>query len=138
MPENKLHDPVVESDLILVYVQEQPGFFARVEKFTPDHKPNWWQVQLLVLQAPPTLTTWILRREQINGEPFTMNGTPIRIEKVRAPKEKTAGLESQFQEEQDQSSATPSAQNEDKASGPMDTAKAKARILTLGDRSPKK
>jgi hypothetical protein len=27
--------------------------------------------------------TWILREEYINGAPFTMGGTPMRLEKVK-------------------------------------------------------
>lgn len=90
--QEKFEDPVIEKDLILVYVDEKPAFFARVEGFTPDHKPNWWQVKLLVLQVPPKVITWILRQPQINGEPFTMGGTPVRIEKVRVHAEEPAKL----------------------------------------------
>ena len=79
---------VRENDIVLVYVDEKPAFFARVEGFTADHKPKWWHVKLLMLTMPLRVVTWVLRLEQINGvEPFTMGGTPIRIEKVVAPPE---------------------------------------------------
>ncbi|MFQ5630416.1 MAG: hypothetical protein ACE5I1_16720 [bacterium] len=83
------YDAVSDNDLVLVYIEDQPAFFARVEGFTPDHKPNWWHVKLLILNLPLRVVTWILRLEQLNGEePFTMGGTPIRIEKVEMPVEK--------------------------------------------------
>ncbi|UCG80696.1 MAG: hypothetical protein JSV60_12260 [Desulfobacterales bacterium] len=69
-------------DVVLIYHEEQPAFFARIEDISADPKPDWYQVRLLVLQIPLTETTWKLREKYINGETFTMNGEVIRIEKV--------------------------------------------------------
>lgn len=74
-------------DVVLVYVENKPAFFARIESITPDVKPEWFQVKLLVLQVPLVVVTWILREPYINGVEFTMGGRPIRIEKVVAPEE---------------------------------------------------
>lgn len=74
-------------DVILVYQEEQPAFFARIEDIWADAKPGWYQVKLLVLQIPVEEAVWILREGHINGETFTMNGRKIRIEKVRSPQE---------------------------------------------------
>ena len=79
---------IIENDVILVYIKDQPAFFARVEKIIADMKPGWWQVKLLILQIPLITATWILDEEQIRGADFTMSGTPVRIEKVVAPVEK--------------------------------------------------
>jgi hypothetical protein len=76
---------IKENDIILVYVENEPSFFARAEKIYPDVKPNWWRVKLLILQIPVFVTTWILDNDQIRGAEFTMNGTPVRIEKVNTP-----------------------------------------------------
>lgn len=72
-------------DLVLIYEEEQPAFFARIEDIFADHKPDWYQVKLLILQVPVVEAVWILREGYINGETFTMNGRRIRIEKVRGP-----------------------------------------------------
>ena len=72
-------------DLVLVHVDNKPGFFARIEAITPDVKPGWWQVKLLVLTMPLQVYSWILDDSQIAGSPFTMGGTPIRLEKVESP-----------------------------------------------------
>lgn len=77
--------PVVENDNVLVHVEDKPAFFARVEEIAPDIKKGWWRVKLLILQVPVFFTSWILDNDQIRGADFTMNGTPIRIEKVVAP-----------------------------------------------------
>ncbi len=74
-------------DVVLVYVEEAPAFFARVEEILPDVKPQWYQVKLLVLQVPLLVITWILRRPYIDGEEFTMGGKPMRLEKVIAPQD---------------------------------------------------
>jgi hypothetical protein len=73
------------NDLVLVHVDNKPGFFARVEDISPDVKPGWWQVKLLVLTLPLQVYTWILDESQVGGAPFTMGGTPIMLEKVISP-----------------------------------------------------
>lgn len=73
------------SDLVLVHIDNKPGFYARIEDVSPDVKPGWWRVRLLVLTIPLEIYTWILEEAQINGTPFTMGGTPIRLEKVVSP-----------------------------------------------------
>jgi hypothetical protein len=76
---------LVEGDVALVYVDNKPAFFVRIERIEPDVKKRWWRVRFLVLAIPLTATTWIIDEEQIRGAEFTMSGTPIRIEKVVAP-----------------------------------------------------
>ena len=69
-------------DLVLVYHQDNPAFFARIEDICADSKPDWYQVKMLILQVPVAETVWILREAYINGETFTMNGKSIRLERV--------------------------------------------------------
>ncbi len=76
-----------ENDIVLIYVENKPSIFARVEKIFADVKPNWWRVKFLVLQFPVFVTTWILDNDQIRGAEFTINGVPMRIEIVKAPEE---------------------------------------------------
>ncbi len=79
-----------ENDLVLVHVDNKPGFYARIEEITPDVKVGWWQVKLLVLTFPLQLFTWILDDSQIEGHPFTMGGTPLQLEKLVSPLETEA------------------------------------------------
>lgn len=72
-------------DLVLVYMEGSPAFFARIEDIAPDIKPEWFQLKMLVLQVPLLVITWILREAYINGEEFTMGGRAMRIEKVVSP-----------------------------------------------------
>ncbi len=75
------------NDIVLVHFEGQPIFFARIEDINPDHKQDWYQVTLLILQVPLKTITWILREGYINGEEFTMGGKRMRLEKVEAPAE---------------------------------------------------
>jgi len=75
------------NDLVLVYFEDKPLSFARVEEILPDSKPNWYHVKLLMLQIPPQMVTWILRDVYIEGAEFTMNGKRMRMEKVVVPEE---------------------------------------------------
>lgn len=76
---------ITEKDLILVYYEDQPAIFARIEDISPDVKKGWYQVRLLLLNLPVTTVTWILRDAYINGGDFTMNGKRMRFEKIEAP-----------------------------------------------------
>ncbi|MBC7961437.1 MAG: hypothetical protein H7Y05_00680 [Steroidobacteraceae bacterium] len=75
------------NDIVLIHVDDKPGFYARVEEIVPDVKPGWWQVKLLVLTFPLQVFTWILDEFQLEGAPFTMGGTPLRLEEVVSPVE---------------------------------------------------
>jgi hypothetical protein len=71
-----------EGEVVLIYYQDQPAVFARIEAIEPDVKKDWYQVTLLLLTLPTQVVTWILRESYINGAPFTMGGTPVRMENV--------------------------------------------------------
>lgn len=72
-------------DLVLIHVDDKPGFYARVEEILPDVKNGWWQVKLLALTFPMQVFTWILDDSQIEGADFTMGGTPLRLEPLISP-----------------------------------------------------
>jgi hypothetical protein len=72
-----------EGDVLLIYYQEKPSVYARIEFIEPDIKKDWYQLTLLILAVPARTVTWTLREEYINGAPFTMGGTPMRLEEVK-------------------------------------------------------
>ncbi len=76
-----------ENDIVLIYFEDMPFLFARIEKITPDVKPDWLQVKLLLLRVPPQPVTWILKEEYVNGDIFFMNGKKMKLEKVVCPED---------------------------------------------------
>lgn len=76
-----------ENDLVLIYLEDAPLFFARIENISEDYKPGWNHVKLLLLQVPLQVVTWILRDAYIDGAPFTMDGKKMRFEKIVCPGE---------------------------------------------------
>lgn len=106
-------------DLVLVHIDNKPGFFARVEDISVDVKPGWWQVKLLVLTLPMQVYTWVLDESQINGAHFTMGGTPILLEKVVSPLIKDEKAE-----------AAPARRE----TGPEGPKKASVKVVRLSDR----
>lgn len=74
-------------EVVLVYINDEPGFFARIENITADRKKGWWQMTFLMLTIPLKTMTWILDDEQMRGQTFTMNSIPMQIKKVEAPVE---------------------------------------------------
>jgi hypothetical protein len=128
-------EPIIENDLILVHIQNQPAFFARIEQISPDTKKNWWQVTLLALQLPVQHFTWILDENQIRGEDFTMGGIPVRIEKVIPPP-----LESKTTAKIRELKTTPEENGQEtkapKSRPTKSTKSSPARILTMNPNKP--
>ncbi len=116
-----------EGDLVLVHIEGKPAFFARIEKISPDPKPEWWQVKMLVLQVPLITVTWILREAYINGEEFTMGGHPMRLVKVEAPAEE--GVTPGGEDEPGEEELAPSRKG---------VGEAPPKVVSLFDRKPKK
>lgn len=80
------------NDIVLIYFEDNPLAFARIEAIRPDAKSGWYQIRLLLLQVPLQAVTWILREAYINGAEFTMNGKRMRLEKVSAPPEEPTAM----------------------------------------------
>jgi hypothetical protein len=76
-----------ENDIVLIYLEDKPLAFARIEDILADSKPDWYHVKLLILQIPVQVVTWILKDIYINGSEFTMNGKKMRLEEVIVPKD---------------------------------------------------
>jgi len=66
-------------DVVIIHIENKPSVYARIESIEADVKPRWYQVKLLFLSFPPQEVTWILKREYIEGSPFTMKDIPIQI-----------------------------------------------------------
>ena len=75
----------LENDVVIIYYEDKPLTFARIETIMADHKRDWYHVKLLFLQLPLQTVTWILRDAYIDGDEFTMNGKKMRIEMVVNP-----------------------------------------------------
>ncbi len=125
-----------EGDLVLVYMEGNPIFFARIEKISPDPKPDWWQVKLLVLQVPLMVVTGILREAYINGEEFTMGGRPMRLVKVEAPPEEDSSVpESQEPAPHSGPSSGPSEAREESTAAEK---RAGGKVVSLLDRKKRR
>ncbi len=76
-----------ENDVVLIYLEDTPVSFARVESIEPDVKKDWYHITLLMLQIPLQTVTWTLKDLYINGDDFFMGGKRMKIEVVEAPGE---------------------------------------------------
>jgi hypothetical protein len=76
-----------ENDIVLIYYEDKPLVYARIEDISEDYKPGWNHVKLLLLQIPLQTVTWILRGAYIDGAPFTMDGKNMRLEKIVCPED---------------------------------------------------
>ena len=70
------------NDLVLVHLDRQPAFYARIDDITPDVKRGWYQVELLVLSLPPQTLVWILEESHLQGEEYTMGGQPVQLKLI--------------------------------------------------------
>ena len=117
----------VKNDIVLVYYEDQPVFFARIEDISPDNKKDWYHIRLLVLQVPLQTVTWILKDEYINGGEFTMGGKRMRIETVEAPREEGAPETSREDK--------PPAKQKEK---PDASSESKATVISFNSKKPEK
>ncbi len=67
------------NDLVLVHLDRNPAFYARINEITPDVKRGWHQVELFILTLPPRNVVWILDEHHLHGEEFTMGGRPVQL-----------------------------------------------------------
>jgi hypothetical protein len=74
-----------ENDVVIIYFEDKPAGFARIEDISPDVKKDWYNVTLLLLQIPLQTVTWILKDIYIDGAEFTMNEKRMRLELVECP-----------------------------------------------------
>ena len=77
----------IVNDIVLIFLEDEPVSFARVESILPDAKKDWYHIKLLMLQIPLQVVTWILKDDYINGEEFHMNGKQMKLQKVESPVE---------------------------------------------------
>jgi len=112
-------------DLVLIYFEDKPMAFARVEEILPDSKPGWFHIKLLMLQVPVQVVSWILRDVYIEGDEFTMNGNRMRLEKVVSPEELGLVEATQLEDDEDPT-ASP-------ASAPVPKS-GSAKVISLTDR----
>jgi hypothetical protein len=115
-----------ENDIVLIYFEDRPLTFARIEGILPDAKPNWYHVELLMLQVPLQVVSWILRDVYIEGEEFTMNGKKMRLELVEKPKPSLTPAEAPGSEE-------PAAASSKSAPGENTPPKGQAKVISLKD-----
>lgn len=111
-----------ENDIVLIYFEDKPLVFARIEDIHPDVKPDWFQVKLLLLQLPLQPVTWILRTAYIHGDEFTMNGKRMRLERVENP---------------EPTEADDSVSSDAEAQDGKDDAGGDAKVISLTDRKKK-
>lgn len=71
-------------EIVAVYIDDKPSIYARIEDYEADVKPRWFKVKMLFLTFPPQEVTWILREAQVDGEPFTMNNIPVKLNTVNS------------------------------------------------------
>lgn len=114
------------NDVVLIYFEDQPFSFARVEDIMPDIKKDWYHIKLLLLKIPLETVTWILKDVYINGDEFTMGGNRMRIEKIVAPDDMD---EDDFVDEDLLKTQEPDTSEKRKDSG---------KVVSLSDRKPKK
>ena len=120
------------NDIVLIYFEDLPFSYARVEDILPDAKKDWYHIRLLLLQVPLETVTWILKDTYINGDEFTMGGKRMRLEKIVAPDEenkKDEEDEDNFVDENLLKTIEPDTSEKEKSGN---------KVVSLTDRKPKK
>ncbi|MCF8111851.1 MAG: hypothetical protein K9J85_10225 [Desulfobacteraceae bacterium] len=115
-----------EKDIVLIYHEDQPVVFARVEDIQPDVKKDWYHISLMLLKLPVQTVTWILKDDYINGAEFTMGGYRMRLEKIEPPEQPEAEPEQNAEREESGDGQAKNKESDEKT------------VISLKDRKPKK
>ncbi len=124
----------IENDIVLVYMEDSPLFFARVEEIWPDVKKDWFNIELLVLQIPVKVVVWTLKDIYINGTEFFMGGKRMKIEVVTPPRDN-------FMETNEQDSENKSItqlKSENSIKNDNESNREKGQLISLADFQKKK
>ncbi|MBF0199975.1 MAG: hypothetical protein HQK66_01450 [Desulfamplus sp.] len=125
-----------ENDIVLVYLEDNPVFFARVESIWPDVKRDWFNIELLVLQIPLKVIVWTLKDLYIEGEEFFMGGKKMRMEVVEPPQSLYTVDDDDEIDRDDHEGHTHNASVDSPARGNSKTAykeKRDARVISIAD-----
>ena len=120
------------NDIVLVYYEDMPFSYARVESILPAAKRDWYHIKLLLFQVPLETVTWILKDTYINGDEFTMGGKRMRLEKIVAPYEEED--EDDLVDENLLKTIEPDTSETDRSK----TGKSSSKVVSFKDRKPKK
>lgn len=102
-----------EGSIVIVHSNNKPQFFARIEEIKPDVKAGWYKVRFKPLFLHPETgkpaedMEWVLRDVYIDGEEFTMNGTPIQLVEIPAIHPPNFQQEDQVEEVTDEDKEDP-------------------------------
>ncbi|ETR71117.1 MAG: hypothetical protein OMM_08319 [Candidatus Magnetoglobus multicellularis str. Araruama] len=115
------------NDVVLIYFEDNPVAFARIEDIVADYKPDWYHVTLLMLQLPLQTVTWILRDIYIEGDTFTMGGKRMRLEKVKAPPPQSTS-------DEEEATVVNNPDDKQRASSKKASKGSKSKVVSLQDR----
>jgi hypothetical protein len=73
---------VDKSEVVLIHLNGDPAYFARVDSIEADLNDGWWKLEFLLLTMPVERITWVIREEHMAGAQFMIGDTLIRIEQV--------------------------------------------------------
>jgi len=92
LKKEEFNDYINETDVVLVYVNKFPGFFARIDVIAPDEKKGWYHVASTKLTIPLETFSWLLDENHLACAEFSMNGIPFQFQKVPKPETKTESI----------------------------------------------
>lgn len=75
-----------ENDVAIIYVQEIPSGFIRIDDVQPDDKQGWWLITFTKLEFPLQAMTWKLDDDHVNGGDIFMKGVRIKIQAIQRVK----------------------------------------------------
>jgi hypothetical protein len=120
------------NDIVLIYFEDLPFSYARVESILPDAKRDWYHIKLLLFQVPLETVTWILKDTYINGDEFTMSGKRMRLEKIVAP------YEEDDEDDLVDENLLKTIEPDTSEAGGSETKNNSSKVVSFKDRKPKK
>lgn len=79
---------IKENDVCILYVNDLPQGFIRIESIEPDSKPGWYSVQFIELMFPIQVIKWKIDEEHLKGADINMKGFKFNLQLLNCQIEK--------------------------------------------------
>lgn len=86
---------IKENDVCIIYVNDLPQGFIRIESIESDIKPGWYSVKFIELLFPIKVNTWKIDEEHLKGADINMKGFTFKLQPLACQVDKKNSMENE-------------------------------------------
>lgn len=86
---------IKENDVCIIYVNDLPQGFIRIESIESDIKPGWYSVKFIELLFPIKVNTWKIDEEHLKGADINMKGFKFNLQPLMCQVDKKNSVDNE-------------------------------------------